>query len=102
MLELETVTVEHPDQSGASMIINKTDFNPEIHKLFKPKKPMAAESEPDAGAEANDGGSEVPAPRRQGRKKANEAESDASAESKDKSSKTEAPKRQGRKKADAE
>jgi hypothetical protein len=70
MLELETVTIEHPDLPGESMIINKRDYDPKIHKLFKPKKPTAAESEPDAGAEANDGGTEAEAPRRRGRKKA--------------------------------
>lgn len=37
MIELETVTVEHPDTPGATMIINKTDFDPAIHKLYEPE-----------------------------------------------------------------
>jgi hypothetical protein len=37
MLEKPTVTIEHPDNPGQPMIINKSDFNPEIHKLFNPE-----------------------------------------------------------------
>jgi hypothetical protein len=83
MLELETVTIEHPDLPGESMIINKTDFDPQIHKIFKPKKEKAIESDPDAGAEAADGGTEAEAPSRRGRKKAAAADTDARAESSD-------------------
>jgi hypothetical protein len=54
MLEKPTVIVEHPDIPGESMIINKSDFNPEIHKLFKPKKQEAAKAETDAGGELSD------------------------------------------------
>jgi hypothetical protein len=84
MLEKPTITIEHPDNPGESMIINKSDFNPEIHKLFKPKKQKATESDPDAGAEAAVGGTEVEAPSRRGRKKAAAADTDAGAESSDK------------------
>ena len=54
MLELETVTIEHPDNPGESMIINKTDFNPEIHKFFKPKKPAAPKTESGSETDADD------------------------------------------------
>jgi hypothetical protein len=54
MLELETVTIEHPDEPGAWMIINKSDFNPEIHKIFKPKKPKATETDSNFETDAND------------------------------------------------
>jgi hypothetical protein len=74
MLELETVTIEHPDLPGESMIINKTDFDPKIHKIFKPKKEKAIESDLGAGAEANDGGTEAEAPKRRGGRKAAAAE----------------------------
>jgi hypothetical protein len=99
MLELETVVIEHPDLPGERIIINKRDFNPAIHKLFKPKKPSEIESEPGAGAEVSDGGSEAEAPRRRGRRKAAAAETDAYAEANDEGSEAEAPKRRGRKKA---
>jgi hypothetical protein len=70
MIEVETLTIEHPDLPGEPMIINKSDFDPKIHKIFKPIKEKAVESNPDAGAEANDGGAEAEAPKRRGRKKA--------------------------------
>jgi hypothetical protein len=54
MLELETVTIEHPDLPGESMIINIKDFNPEIHKLFKPTKPAAPKTESSSETDAND------------------------------------------------
>jgi hypothetical protein len=47
MIPLETVTVEHPDTPGAKMIINKTDFDPAIHKLYEPP----TEEQPSADAE---------------------------------------------------
>lgn len=39
MLQTETITVEHPDTPGASMIINKSDFDPAVHKLYEPPAP---------------------------------------------------------------
>jgi hypothetical protein len=35
MVPLETITIEHPDTPGERMIINKADFNPEIHKPYE-------------------------------------------------------------------
>jgi hypothetical protein len=42
---LETVTVEHPDTPGERMIINKTDFDPAIHKLYEPPTEEQTEAE---------------------------------------------------------
>jgi hypothetical protein len=39
MFQTETVTIEHPDNPGAPMIINKSDFDPSIHKPYEPPAP---------------------------------------------------------------
>ena len=33
-MRIETVKIQHPEISGKFLIINKSEFNPEIHKLF--------------------------------------------------------------------
>jgi hypothetical protein len=52
---IETITVEHPDTPGALMIINKTDFNPEIHKIYEPTAPEGVGE--DASAPKEEGAS---------------------------------------------
>lgn len=49
---IETVTIEHPDVPGASMIVNKSDFNPTIHKLYEPPAP-APEGKQNTGESDN-------------------------------------------------
>jgi hypothetical protein len=36
MLQTETLIIEHPDNPGQPMIINKSDFDPAVHKLYEP------------------------------------------------------------------
>jgi hypothetical protein len=44
---LETVTVAHPDIPGELMIINKSDFDPAVHKVYEPPAPEAPKTEGD-------------------------------------------------------
>jgi hypothetical protein len=68
---IETVTIEHPDTPGAPMIINKSDFNPAIHKPYEPLAPEPPKPEgdqkPGAGEKPNapkqEGGSDQKSPK---------------------------------------
>jgi hypothetical protein len=54
MLQAETVTIEHPDSPGEPMIINKSDFDPAIHKLYEPPAPAPeGDQKPGAGDDPN-------------------------------------------------
>jgi hypothetical protein len=44
---LETVTVAHPDIPGELMIINKSDFDPAVHKVYEPTAPEPPKTEGD-------------------------------------------------------
>ena len=46
-MQPETVTVDHPDNLGAPMIINRADFDPAIHKLYDPPAPEPPKPEGD-------------------------------------------------------
>jgi hypothetical protein len=49
MAAVETVKVEHPDNPGQSMLINKSDFDPEVHKLYVEKPKGRAKLTADTG-----------------------------------------------------
>jgi hypothetical protein len=53
MIELETVTIEHPDIPGERMIVNKSDFDPAVHKPYKPPAPKPSKLEGGAGEDPN-------------------------------------------------
>jgi hypothetical protein len=41
MLQTETFIIEHPDNPGEPMIINKSDFDPAVHKPYEPPAPAS-------------------------------------------------------------
>ena len=53
MLQTETLIIEHPDNPGEPMIINKSDFDPAIHKPYEPPAPTAeGDQKPPEGSKA--------------------------------------------------
>ena len=62
---IEAVTIEHPDVPGTPMIINKSDFKPEIHKLYEPPAPEGEQNTgagDDPNASKTEGGSDQKPP----------------------------------------
>jgi hypothetical protein len=47
---IETVEIENPDAPGERMIINKSDFNPEIHKPFETPAPAGDDPKAEGGS----------------------------------------------------
>lgn len=52
MSEIETVKVDNPAEAGGYMIINKSDFDPERHKLFGMKTEKAETTKQSKGSKA--------------------------------------------------
>lgn len=63
MFQTETITIEHPDNPGAPMIINKSDFDPAVHKAYEPP----VEPHPPEGDQSPQG-ADAPTPKNQGAK----------------------------------
>jgi hypothetical protein len=57
---IETVTIEHPDNPGAPMIINKSDFDPAVHKPYEPPPETPPEGDQKPQGEGPPAGADRP------------------------------------------